>query len=91
MCDRALLAVRSIKGQYGKYFAFYDDALRDKLLREQSITDEMAAALTQGQFEVYFQPQYRIADGSLAGAEALVRWIHPQVGASAAFNIHPAV
>ncbi|UWP59337.1 putative bifunctional diguanylate cyclase/phosphodiesterase [Ruminococcus gauvreauii] len=80
MCDRALLAVRSIKGQYGKYFAFYDDALRDKLLREQSITDEMAAALLQGQFEVYFQPQYRIADGSLAGAEALVRWIHPKWG-----------
>ncbi|MCH1983249.1 EAL domain-containing protein [Ruminococcus sp. OA3] len=80
MCDRALLAARSIKGQYGKYFAVYDDALRDKLLREQAITDEMTAALAQGQFEVYLQPQYRIADGRLAGAEALVRWKHPQWG-----------
>ena len=33
MCDRALLAARSIKGQYGKYFARYDDDLRSKLLR----------------------------------------------------------
>ena len=33
MCDRALLAARSIKGQYGKYFAYYDDKLRDELLQ----------------------------------------------------------
>lgn len=39
MCDRALLAARSIKGQYGKYFAAYDDQLRNQLLREQAITD----------------------------------------------------
>ena len=41
MCDRALLAARSIKGQYGKYFAAYDDQLRNQLLREQAITDGM--------------------------------------------------
>ncbi len=80
MCDRALLAARSIKGQYGKYFATYDDKLRDKLLREQAITDSMEAALAQGQFEVYLQPKYRIKDDRLAGAEALVRWNHPQWG-----------
>ena len=80
MCDRAFLAVRGIKGQYGKYFAVYDDALRNKLLWEQSITDGMEAALEEGQFEVYLQPKYRIRDNSLAGAEALVRWNHPEWG-----------
>ncbi len=80
MCDRALLAVRSIKGQYGKYFATYDDELRDKLLREQMITDSMEPALAQGQFEIYLQPKYQIKDNKLAGAEALVRWNHPQWG-----------
>ena len=45
MCDRALLAAQSIKGQYGKYFAEYNDELRNKLLREQAITDEMEQAL----------------------------------------------
>ena len=39
MCDRALLAARSIKGRYGTYFAAYDDQLRNRLLREQAITD----------------------------------------------------
>ena len=80
MCDRALLAARSIKGRYGTYFAAYDDTLRNKLLREQAITNGMESALAQGQFEIYLQPKYRIKDDSLAGAEALVRWNHPQWG-----------
>ena len=80
MCDRAILAAGSIKGQYGKYLAQYDEELRRKLLRERSITDGMEAALEEGQFEVYFQPKYASGDESMAGAEALVRWRHPQWG-----------
>lgn len=80
MCDRALLAARAIKGQYGKYFAKYDDALRNRLLKEQAITDSMESALAQDQFQIYLQPKYRIRDESLVGAEALVRWNHPDWG-----------
>lgn len=80
MCDRALLAARGIKGQYGKLVATYDDALRGKLLREQEITNSMDTALAEGQFLLYLQPKYRIRDGQLSGAEALVRWDHPQWG-----------
>ena len=80
MCDRAFLAARSIKGQYAKHYARYDDALRAKLLREQAITDGMEQALAGGQFVIYLQPKYRIDNDSLAGAEALVRWQHPQWG-----------
>ena len=80
MCDRALLAVRSIKGQYRRHFAAYDEALRSKLLREQAITDSMEEALVQGQFIVYLQPKYSLKDKTLAGAEALVRWVHPEWG-----------
>ena len=80
MCDRALLAAHSIKGKYGKHFALYDDQLRGTLLRRQAITDGMETALATGQFEVYLQPKYQIRDGRLAGAEALVRWNHPEWG-----------
>ncbi|WP_040196327.1 two-component system response regulator [Candidatus Soleaferrea massiliensis] len=80
MYDRALLAAQSIKGQYGKYFAVYDDALRSQMLRRQKITDSMESALEKEQFKIYLQPKYRISDGVLAGAEALVRWDHPQWG-----------
>lgn len=80
MCDRALLAARSIKGQYRKFFARYDDALRSKLLREQEINASMESALQSGQFEVYLQPKYSLKNDGLAGAEALVRWNHPEWG-----------
>ena len=80
MCDRALLAADSIKGQYNVRCAVYDDALRDKLLREQIITESMETALREGQFQVYFQPKFSLPDDRLAGAEALVRWDHPTLG-----------
>lgn len=80
MCDRALLAVDSIKGQYNQFFAVYDDSLRCKLLREKAVTDAIEAALSEDQFVIYYQPKYSINDEYMAGAEALVRWIHPEWG-----------
>lgn len=80
MCDRAILAARSVKGQYGKLFAKYDDRLIAVLLKDQAVTDCMESALAEEQFEIYLQPKYRIADEKLIGAEALVRWIHPEWG-----------
>ena len=47
MCDRVLLAVNSIKGQYHNHFAIYDDALRSNLLREQAIINAMETALEE--------------------------------------------
>ena len=80
MCDRAQLAADSIKGQYNQPFALYDDELRSKLLREKAITDVMETALEEGQFTVYLQPKYSLNNNCMAGAEALVRWIHPEWG-----------
>lgn len=80
MCDRALLTAQSIKGQYGVYHAVYDDTLRRQLQRHQQITDTMETALEEKQFQIYLQPKYRVNDGALIGAEALVRWIHPEWG-----------
>lgn len=80
MCDRAMLAVNSIRGQYNQFFAVYDDSLRDRLLREQVITDAMEIALAEEQFVVYYQPKYSLNDNRMIGAEALVRWIHPEWG-----------
>ncbi len=80
MCDRALMALRSIKGSYTNHVAWYDDAMRSELLREQEIIGQMETALAGGQFHVYLQPQFDHSNGTMVGAEALVRWIHPQKG-----------
>lgn len=80
MCDRAFLVADSIKGRYNQRIGVYDDVLRDKLLREQAITESMETALAEGQFSVYLQPKYWLQDNTMAGAEALARWIHPELG-----------
>ena len=80
MYDWALQGARSIKGQYGRYYAFYDDKLRSEMLRDQAILDCMEEALEQGQFQVKLQPKYKAAGGLFTDAEALVRWCHPEWG-----------
>lgn len=80
MCDRANLAKESIKGKYDTYFAYYDDNIRQKLLEEQIIVSDMKNALLENQFKVYFQPKYDLKTREIVGAEALVRWVHPEKG-----------
>lgn len=80
MCDRAFLAAERIKGQYKKDVSRYDDELRERMLREQALTEIMENALAEEQFEVYLQPKYKVEGELLAGAEALVRWNHPERG-----------
>lgn len=80
MCDRALLAANSIKGNYNRSFAQYDDSMREKILLEQKIINTMEASLTRGDFHVYLQPKVKIDTGTPIGAEALIRWRHPEFG-----------
>lgn len=77
MCDRALLALKSVKFNYNKSYAWYSDAMRKKLLQEQSIVASMESALTNEEFKVFLQPQYDHGTGEPTGAEALVRWLRP--------------
>ena len=80
MYDRAAMAKESVKGKYDKYIAVFDESMRNKLIQEQRIVSEMKTALDGGQFEAWMQPQYNHATGMLIGAEALVRWRHPERG-----------
>lgn len=80
MCDRANLALKSIKGNYMTHYALYDRAMHDKMIREQEITQKMGKALENHEFLVYYQPKHSLDDDSLIGAEALVRWKDPQKG-----------
>ena len=78
----AKMAADTIKGDYTRSFAIYDRKLKnDQLFREQLVED-FRDALTEGQFEVYFQPKYSIQaqEPYLYSAEALVRWKHPVLG-----------
>lgn len=80
MCDRALLALRSVKGNFSTHIGYYDEAMRDSLIAAQKLARDMLPAIERHEFKVFFQPQYNYADGSILGAEALVRWEHPTLG-----------
>ena len=80
MLDRAKLAAKTIKGQYLNNYAFYTDDIGLALEEEQQIVNEMANALDKEQFTVHFQPKYSVKSRQPVGAEALVRWEHPEMG-----------
>lgn len=80
MVDRAILAQSVIKGSYTEKYNYYTEELRQNLLDEQEIVGIMATELEKGDFVVYYQPQYDHSNGLLVGAEALVRWQHPEKG-----------
>ncbi len=80
MYDRANLAAKTVKGSYTNLCAYYDDTMGEAVAREQSIINEMRTALEEKQFVIYFQPKYSCITSEPAGAEALVRWIHPVKG-----------
>lgn len=79
MNDRARMALRLIKDDYQQNFAYYDDEMMDRLLREKNLLAEFDQALASHQFQMYLQPQV-ITSGETIGAEALVRWKHPEIG-----------
>lgn len=80
MYDRAIMAKATIKGRYDIHVATYEESMRKRILSEQEIVSEMNAALRDGQFEVWYQPQFNHITGAIFGAEALIRWNHPEKG-----------
>ncbi|MEG1812669.1 MAG: EAL domain-containing protein [Clostridia bacterium] len=80
MYNRATLAAKTCKGNYVDFYAYYSESMSAVLAAEQEITNEMNFALESGQFDLYLQPKYNIHTNLPCGAEALVRWMHPEKG-----------
>ncbi len=79
MCDRARMAITSIKGSFHKRVAYYNDTLRDNIMHEQELITDLDHAIASGEIMMYLQPQMD-GEGNMKGAEALVRWIHGEKG-----------
>ncbi len=80
MCDRANMAIKTIKGNYARRYAIYDSYLREEVLIEHKVINEMSEALEYQQFIPYYQLKFNIVTNKVIGAEALIRWVHPKRG-----------
>lgn len=80
MSYKALLAMQTIKGDMNRHIAYYEKGMLKAEQRQRELLGDVERAIREGEFEVWFQPQVNYANGSVFGAEALVRWRHPERG-----------
>lgn len=80
MCDRARLAADRVKGNELTHYMVYDNSMREKMIEDQRVLNEMQHALDKEEFVIFIQPKCDLATGELIGGEVLVRWLHPMQG-----------
>ena len=78
--DRANIARKYAQLQRQGSFMFYNNEMRVSLIEQKKIEDVMEDALAKEEFVVYYQPKININTKKICGAEALVRWIRPEIG-----------
>ena len=80
--DRARTACNMARGHYNDPIIVFDEKVHEKEIFDQRILNDLRRALDNFEFEVCYQPKYDIEgnEPKLVGAEALVRWRHPEFG-----------
>ena len=74
-------AMYRAKGAGRSRFAVFDAAMREEVSQQRQIGVDLRHALERDEFRLEYQPLVKVGDGTIAGAEALLRWDHPDRGA----------
>lgn len=80
MEDRAAMARKAAKNNIVTNVLFYKEQFKDVLYNRKFIEENIQTAITERQFVMFLQPKYSISKNEIIGAEALVRWFHPERG-----------
>jgi diguanylate cyclase (GGDEF)-like protein/PAS domain S-box-containing protein len=72
-------------------YVLFEDSIRRELETRLTLEAELALAADRDEFELFYQPQVHLADGRLIGAEALIRWRHPERGLVSPGEFMPVV
>lgn len=74
ICDRAMLALKSVKHNYKQMAGMYDGPLSQHQLKSHIYETRFPLAVQNHEFIVWYQPKYDANSKAVVGAEALVRW-----------------
>ncbi len=74
------LAMHEAKASGGAHFRFFASEMNRRVSARAALDRELRQAVVRQEFDVYLQPQYDIYSGKPVGAEALLRWYHPERG-----------
>lgn len=74
------IAMYQVKNRGKNNHCFYSDDLSKNAVERFTIESQLRHALERNQFEMYYQPQISLLTGDIIGAEALIRWRHPELG-----------
>lgn len=77
---RLAAIARSEAEASNEHVRIYEPGREDEFLRRLRIVNDLPAALRRGEIQVWYQPKIGLPDGKISGAEALVRWEHPEFG-----------
>ena len=80
LMSNADLALYSAKAAGRRGYRLFQPVLRAKAQARRDLDADLRRAFAEGEFLLHYQPQIRLTDGTLTGAEALLRWNHPQRG-----------
>ncbi len=80
LCNRARLALTRLPDRNSAGIAFFDDDLCEDMLTRHQILDHLSIALRDEEFKLYLQPKVDMMLQTTIGAEALIRWEHPDLG-----------
>ena len=78
--ERANIAREEARRLFENNIEFYNERLQQRRAEQEQFEFEMRQALEKNQFVVYMQPKYSAIGEEIVGAEALVRWNHPEKG-----------
>ena len=74
------MAMYQAKDSGRNAFHFFDEAMNANVAEHLHLISAMRSALANGEFRLHYQPQFALKDQRIIGAEALLRWHHPQLG-----------